>query len=70
MLLALGITNNTTKILLATNQLRDPAELWWTSVKETQDLTGMRWETFTNLFKDKFYPLMIESRKKFKTDKG
>ena len=27
MLVAVGVTNNTTKILLATNQLRDPAEL-------------------------------------------
>ena len=44
------------------------ALMWCVGVKEAQGLTGMRWETFVDLIKDKFYPQMLESRKRYKID--
>ena len=55
-LVVIELTDDATRILLATSQLRGLAESWWTGVKEAQGLTGMRWETFVDLFKYKFYP--------------
>ena len=40
MLLVVEVTDNTSKILLATNQLRGLVELWWTGVNEAQGLMG------------------------------
>ena len=47
---ALQITDDTTKVLLANYQLRDAADLWWKSVRNTRGVDGVTWAQFQELF--------------------
>ena len=40
---SIRVTDAETRIMLATYQLRDSANLWWRSVKDTRDVSTLRW---------------------------
>ena len=47
---ALEITDDATRIRLATFQFRDSAETWWRSVKDTREVSKLTWKDFSALF--------------------
>ena len=50
------ITSDTTKIRLATFQLKDEAQVWWNWAKTFGDLEAMTWAEFHDLFMGKYFP--------------
>ena len=60
---ALNIENDTTYIQLATFQLWDSAEIWWRSIRDTRDATGMTWIAFRELFLAQYFPQIIQDAK-------
>ena len=61
---AIRVTDDATRILLATYQLRDAADLWWKSVKDTRDVTTMRWTRFQQLFLELYFPKVVRDQLK------
>ena len=63
------VTDDETRVSLATFQLKAEVEIWWESVKTTrrQDTTRqdpvISWETFQQLFLDEYFST-VEGRKK------
>ena len=55
---ALEVTDDVTRIRLATFQFRDSAETWWRSVRDTRDVGKMKWKEFSQLFMDRFFSLV------------
>ena len=51
------------RIRLGTFQLRDSAESWWRSIRDSRDISGMTWETFCQLFLERHFPSVIRDRK-------
>ena len=46
----LSVTDDATSIKLVALQLRDSAEAWWKSIRDSRDVTGMTWAEFSELF--------------------
>ena len=57
------VTDDDTKVILATFQLKAAAEVWWESARTTWGDTRIDWETFRQLFLDDYFPT-VERRKK------
>ena len=47
---SIKVTDDETRVMLATYQLRDSADLWWRLVKDTRDISALRWTRFQSLF--------------------
>ena len=61
---ALEVKDDATRIRLATFQFRDSAESWWTSIKDTRDVSKLAWKEFSSLFLDRFFPMVVQEQKR------
>ena len=61
---ALEVQDDATRIRLATFQFRDAAETWWRSMKDTRDVSKMKWKKFSRLFMERFFPLVYQEQKR------
>ena len=52
---AMEIISDTTKIKLATFQLKGESQVWWDWIKASRDLEEMTWEEFCELFMSKSF---------------
>ncbi|XP_059645160.1 uncharacterized protein LOC132286788 [Cornus florida] len=57
-LLTIGVSNNHLKIILATYNFFKDAMLWWKSVTNRHDVETMDWDTYKELFYDKYFPII------------
>ena len=55
-LAAMEITFDTTRIRLATFQLKGEAQVWWRWARTSRDLEAMTWAEFQELFMAKYFP--------------
>ncbi|XP_059635252.1 uncharacterized protein LOC132277406 [Cornus florida] len=53
---AITVTNDQLIVTLATYKFIGNAEAWWKTMNSTHDTDSMRWDTFKNLFFDKYFP--------------
>ena len=52
---AMEITSDTTRIMLASFQLRGESQIWWEWVTTSRDLETMTWDDFRRLFMGKYF---------------
>ena len=53
---AVEITSDTTRIKLASFQLKGESQIWWDWVTTSKDLETMTWDDFRRLFLGKYFP--------------
>ena len=58
------VEDHATRTRLATFQLKDAAETWWKSTKNTTTVATMTWTTFVKLFLEQFFPRVIQDAKR------
>ena len=58
------VTNDATRIILATYQLRDSIDLWWRLVRDTRDVSALRWTRFQSLFLEHYFPKVVRDQLK------
>ena len=56
------LLDDATKVMLATFQLKGPAQFWWESVQNVRG-TNISWELFTQLFLEQYFSA-VEKRKR------
>ena len=54
---AMEITSDTTRITLASFQLKGDSQIWWEWVTTSMDLETMTWDDFRKLFMGKYFPV-------------
>ena len=59
---AIQVSDDATRVILATYQMRDAADLWWKSVRNTKNVVGMTWKVFQELFLDHYFPEAVKDR--------
>ena len=60
----LSVINDATSIKLVAFQLRDSAEVWWRSIRNSRDITGLTWMEFSELFLQHYFPDVIKDMKR------
>ena len=60
---AIEITSDTTRIMLASFQLKGESQIWWEWVMTYRDLETMTWDGFRRLFMGKYFPASIRHAK-------
>ena len=61
---ALEVSDDATRIRLATFQFRDAAETWWRSVRDSRDVAKMTWTQFKELFLERFFPVVVQDQRR------